>query len=150
MEIQIIAAVTQTFPERVTNISELFQALSVGWDEGKKRKLIAGKWGGQFIRVFGERPHHYYNKSENDIPVDSGSYRMTGFIKFESKIFKGMFETYIDDQDVFCEATLTEKGFEFAKLNIVDFDYAHSSLSHVPFFNPSIKEIKQDLMLGKS
>lgn len=138
-------------PSIVTNIGELFEALAIGWEEGShKNRYVFGGEKVQFVCVSGEHiyPPHARIR-EGDIPIETLSYRMQGFIKFEAKyLFKGLFEARYSDYDDAGRAWLTPEGFRISKAGLIDFDFAHHrDFKHCEFFNPSVKAIAQDLML---
>jgi hypothetical protein len=140
-------AVATNSARAVTNIGELFAALAVGWqsESPDNRLLIAGE-GGQFIRV-GPRRYlgEYFKPWPGDIVVDSGSYSMRGFIRFEIySDFRELFTTNHAGDHVWYSAALTARGFELAQAGLLP---ELSRLDH-PFFNPAITDVASDLQLG--
>lgn len=128
----------------ISNIGQLLEQLCVGWVEGGRdnRMLIAGD-GGSFIRV---RPRHYghcyYKPNNDDIAIDSGSYMLTGFIKFEiPSAFREFFTTERASDGVWASATLTKRGFELASIGLLDL----KGLEKLhPFFGPMMRDIDPD------
>ena len=126
----------------ITNIGQMLEQLSVGWVDGSpdNRMLIAGE-GGQFIRV---RPRHYghcyFKPNVDDIAIDSGSYMLSGFIKFEiPAAFRELFVTARASDGAWASATLTKRGFEMASVGLLDLtglDKLH------PFFGPDMRDIE--------
>lgn len=151
---QIINAASTaiTSPSKVTNIGELFDALAVGWVEGSpdNRILIATDRNRQFIKLPAIRGRHLYaDMVDGDIPVESGGYRMRGFIKFESKfMFRDMFECEDAGGDnVTWIAKLTRLGYEAAISGVMTFNIDIPDIKRCSFFNPESRNIAKDAAL---
>lgn len=133
----------------ITNITELFAALAVGWDDKTtpKRFIIAGE-GGQFVRTPESGwPHCFYKMQSQDIRIDSGGYVIRGFVLYETRIlYPGMFDTRLED--VYVTAHLTLKGFEFARSGINDVVGVHPDVDRCAFFNPAAQVITKDPALA--
>lgn len=134
----------------VTNIAELFDALALDWKDGSpaNRFLLAGD-DGQFIRIPENKwTTPYYRKGEGDIPVESGSYSMRGFIKFESQsLFRDMFNVDSCDQGSWFSAKLTKLGYEAAVSGILSFSLFHPDIKRCKFLNLSSRLIVTDMAL---
>lgn len=138
----------------ITNVAQMMEALAVGWSEGSpnNRALIATEdpynqrqIGYQFIQM-PENCYNFARMSAGDIPVDSGYYRMRGFIKFEARDqFRGLFEVDGADDQVWWRAKLTARGVEVARAGLL-LDFA--SLRDTPFFSPATGDIVSDLALS--
>lgn len=127
----------------ITNFAELLDALAMGWVEGShdNRIVIAGHYG-QFVRVAPRRyGNRYHKKQPGDIAIESGGYRLQGFIRFEiPSIFRELFTTgAATDGDWYC-ACLTLRGYEMTKAGIFDF----TGLSNHAFFVPESTNIVRD------
>lgn len=131
----------------ITNIAQMMEALAVGWVEGShnNRALIAiedryntRRDGYQFIQM-PENRYNFERMAQGDIPVDSGYYRLRGFIKFEAQMqFKGLFQVDGADDQVWWRARLTARGAELARSGVLlDF----KGLRDTPFFNPELSGI---------
>jgi hypothetical protein len=137
----------------ITNIVQMMEALAVGWVEGSgdNRALIAFEdpyntryLGYQFIRM-PENRYNFDRMSPGDIPVDSGYYRLRGFIKFEARDqFRGLFEVDGADDQVWWRARLTARGAEVARAGLL-LDFA--SLRDTQFFAPATSDIASDLVI---
>lgn len=139
----------------ITNIAQMMEVLAVGWAEGSpnNRSLIAAEdpyntryLGHQFIRMPENRfKYPLYKMSPGDIPVDSGYYRLRGFIKFEARNqFRGLFDVDGADDQAWWRAKLTARGAELARAGVLlDFP----SLRDTPFFAPLTSDIATDLAI---
>lgn len=138
----------------VTNISQLFEELAVGWEKGshENRCIMAGDMG-QFIRLPENHllEHPFHKKCLTDIAIDTGkNYNMKGFIKFESlSMFRGLFKTWRADDRAWLAAELTSDGVRFARAGVLDFNIEILGLKHYPFFNPAAREIIKDSALAQ-
>lgn len=133
----------------VTNIGQLFETLAEGWQpSGPKRLLIAGERG-QFIRVPPvHRGHLFHAKQQGDITVETGGYRMAGFIKFEARdLFPGLFATEEADDGEWCLAKLTGEGVAYARAGLIAFDNSHPDIKRSTFFNPPTHAVRVDELL---
>ena len=150
--VQAANLVAQECIQRVANISELFDALAVGWVENPeyRNRFIAAGRGVQFVRVpEGGYVFPFHKIRGNDIPIESGAYSMRGFVKFETNyLFPGFFKTNCNEEDDTFSAELTKAGYEFSKLGIVDFDFTQKCFRHSSFFNPPSLEIIKDAQLA--
>jgi hypothetical protein len=97
--------------------------------------------GYQFIQMPANR-YNFERMATGDIPVDSGYYRLRGFIKFEARDqFRGLFEVDGADDQVWWRARLTARGAELARSGVLlDF----KGLRDLPFFNPDMCGIEAE------
>lgn len=128
--------------QAVTNIGQLMEALAVGWVAGSydNRRVMAGDYG-QFVRVDPRRYlHPFYKAWPGDIAIDSGSYRMAGFVRLEAPtVFRGLFKTDRAGDGVWHSAELTQHGYDLAIAGVLD-DF--KGLTNHPFFAPDLSDIQ--------